>query len=77
MSKHLLTQRECQVLQLLATGASNQAIAAKLCISVKAVEGHLTNVYRKLKVVGRVGAVMAAISRGLVDHPCGDLRKVA
>ena len=48
-----LTPREVEVLRLMAAGQSNRQIANSLFITVKAVEWHLGNVYRKLGVRGR------------------------
>jgi DNA-binding CsgD family transcriptional regulator len=42
-----LTDREAEILRLLANGCSNQEIAAKLVVSVRTVERHLRNAYRK------------------------------
>ncbi len=67
-----LTPREAEVLRLLAAGHSNRQIAAALIISEKTVEQHLLNIYQKLQVSSRAGAVAFAFSHGLVDagnHP--------
>ncbi|HLO18091.1 MAG TPA: response regulator transcription factor [Anaerolineales bacterium] len=52
-----LSHRECQVLQLLTEGRENKAIAAALGITLKTVEKHLENVYRKLGVTSRAEAI--------------------
>lgn len=56
-----LTDREREVLRLLAQGLSNKAIAQKLYLSVRTVEGHLANVYGKLQVKSRTEAALWAI----------------
>src|SRR5699024_535011 len=47
---HLLTRRECQVLQLLSEGQSNRMIAETLVISEKTVKNHVSNILQKMKV---------------------------
>lgn len=65
-SRHaLLTERELQVLARLAAGRSNKQIAAELGISVKTAMHHTSNLYRKLRVRGRVEAVAYAHRYGL------------
>ncbi|MET0489262.1 MAG: LuxR C-terminal-related transcriptional regulator, partial [Acidimicrobiales bacterium] len=58
-----LSAREADVLGLLATGASNQQIAEALHVSVKTVERHLSNLYRKLDVTNRTEAAAHALRR--------------
>jgi pimeloyl-ACP methyl ester carboxylesterase/DNA-binding CsgD family transcriptional regulator len=55
-----LSAREVEVLELVAAGMTNEAIAAKLCLSVRTVERHLTNIYAKLRVSGKAGRAAAA-----------------
>jgi DNA-binding NarL/FixJ family response regulator len=55
-----LTDREREVLRLLAQGLSNKNIAQKLYLSVRTVEGHLANIYGKLQVKSRTEAVLWA-----------------
>ncbi len=59
-----LTDREMEVLRLVATGASNKEIARRLCISVRTVQVHLGNIYGKLGVRSRTEAALCAIRRG-------------
>jgi DNA-binding CsgD family transcriptional regulator len=56
----LLSARELEVLRLVAAGADNDEIAARLQLSVRTVERHLQNVYGKLGVQGRSARVAAA-----------------
>ena len=60
-----LTEREIDVLKLLAKGSSNQEIADSLVVSVKTVRNHLSNIFSKLQVADRVQAVIRARKAGL------------
>ncbi len=64
---HLLTRRECEVLQLLADGKSNRAIGEILYISEKTVKNHVSNILQKLNVNDRTQAVVMAIKNGWVQ----------
>ena len=64
---HLLTKRECQVLQLLAEGKSNRAVAETLYISEKTVKNHVSNILQKMNVNDRTQAVVTAIRNGWVE----------
>jgi pimeloyl-ACP methyl ester carboxylesterase/DNA-binding CsgD family transcriptional regulator len=55
-----LSPRELEVLELVAAGLTNEAIAERLCLSVRTVERHLSNVYVKLRVSGKAGRAAAA-----------------
>ena len=55
-----LSDREYEVLELIATGMTNDAIAERLVISVRTVERHLSNIYAKLGVSGKAGRAAAA-----------------
>ncbi|MDX5626915.1 MULTISPECIES: LuxR C-terminal-related transcriptional regulator [unclassified Brenneria] len=57
---HRLTEREQQLLQLIADGYSNKGIARSLGISVETVKWHLKQVYEKLRVRGRIQAINQA-----------------
>jgi LuxR family transcriptional regulator, maltose regulon positive regulatory protein len=61
-----LTDRELEVLGLAADGLSNEAIAARLFLSVGTVKRHLHNTYGKLGVTGRFNAVVRARELGLL-----------
>jgi NarL family two-component system response regulator LiaR len=62
-----LTEREKEVLTLLAQGKSNSKIAALLSISLATVKFHLSNIYTKLGVKSRVEAVTIALEHHLVS----------
>jgi two-component system, NarL family, response regulator DegU len=64
---HLLTRRECEVLQLLADGKSNRAIGEELYISEKTVKNHVSNILQKMNVNDRTQAVVMAIKNGWVE----------
>lgn len=61
-----LTERESEVLQLMAAGQSNQEIADSLFISLKTVKTHVSNILSKLEVVDRTQAVIYAFRHDLV-----------
>ncbi len=62
----LLSERESEVLKLLAQGYVNKEIALRLMISPATVGSHIKNLYRKLSVHSRVQVVRAAQERGLL-----------
>src|SRR5690625_3773338 len=64
---HLLTKRECQVLQLMAEGNSNRSISEALYISEKTVKNHVSNILQKMRVRDRTQAVVKAIRNGWVQ----------
>ncbi|MBL9014763.1 MAG: HD domain-containing protein [Myxococcales bacterium] len=64
-----LTDREVEVLRLVARGQSNKQIAAKLGISPKTVQHHVAHVYAKIGVGSRAGAAIFATEHGLLDVP--------
>lgn len=61
-----LSRREVEILEALATGASNRAIAGHFVISLATVKTHLIHIYQKLGVGNRTAAVAEARRRGLV-----------
>lgn len=63
----LLTERESQVLRLLAAGHRNKVIAAKIFLSECTVKSHLQKIYAKLEVGGRTEALAMARTRGWID----------
>ena len=64
-----LTARELEVLRLVSEGLTNQSIAGRLCLSVRTVERHLTNIYAKLEVSGKAGRAAAAALSVQLDEP--------
>jgi pimeloyl-ACP methyl ester carboxylesterase/DNA-binding CsgD family transcriptional regulator len=57
-----LSARELEVLELVAAGLTNEAIAERLCLSVRTVERHLSNIYAKLGLSGKAARAAAAVS---------------
>jgi DNA-binding NarL/FixJ family response regulator len=60
-----LTEREHEVLQLIAQGKNNSDIAEMLVISPKTVRNHITNVFSKLQVADRAEAIIRARQAGM------------
>lgn len=65
-SLDILTKRERQILELIATGLANKAIASRLKVSIRTVETHRAHLSRKLGINNTAGLVKFAISKGLV-----------
>jgi two-component system, NarL family, response regulator LiaR len=65
-SLDLLTEREMEVLKMVTKGLSNKDIAEGLCLSVRTVQGHLANIFNKLRVSSRTEAVVHALKEGWV-----------
>jgi two-component system response regulator NreC len=64
-----LTDRELEILRLLASGIRPAELAKQLFVSVKTIKNHLTNIYAKLGVQTGTQAVAEAFRRGLVSTP--------
>ena len=68
-----LTDRELEVLSLVAKGITNKAIAAQLGISDRTVQGHLAHIFDKLQASSRTEAVMRAVSLGWISQNIGTI----
>lgn len=64
---HSLTEREIEVLKLIATGCSNKIVADRLTISEDTVKGHVRNILEKLNANDRTHAVTIALHRGYFE----------
>ena len=62
-----LSERECQVLGLLARGLATKQVASRLGISPKTCDHHIQRVYAKAGVSTRAGATLFALEHGLVS----------
>lgn len=62
----VLTDREVEILELLARGMANREMAKRLLVSEATVKSHLSHIYTKLGVETRAGAVAAAIERRII-----------
>jgi DNA-binding NarL/FixJ family response regulator len=63
-----LSQREREVLKLIAEGYKNKEIAEDLCISLKTVEKHRANLMKKLDLHNAAGLTVYAVEKGLVSR---------
>ena len=61
-----MTDREVQVVELVAQGMRNKEIGVSLGITETTVQVHVKNILAKLKVQDRSGAITAAIRRGII-----------
>ena len=61
------SKREIQILKLVAEGKKNKEIGNHLCISSRTVQGHLRNLFSKLKVCSRTEAVSKALSENILS----------
>jgi DNA-binding NarL/FixJ family response regulator len=61
-----MTEREVEVLELLADGLGNRDLAKALFVSEATVKSHLSHIYTKLGVDTRAGAVAAAIEQRII-----------
>ena len=66
-TRSLLSAREGEILNLLASGASAPDIAARLHLSTATIKTHLHNLYEKLEVSDRAAAVAEGMRRGLIE----------
>jgi len=65
-AERVISDREVEVLQLIADGCSTPEVAAQLYISQKTVKNHLASIYQKLDARDRTQAVLAAVRMGIV-----------
>ena len=61
-----LSERELEVLELMAKGAANKAIATRLSITESTVKTHIQTIFQKLGVGDRTEAVTQAIKKGII-----------
>ena len=64
-----LTERELEIVRLVASGYKNKEVGTSLSISERTVKTHLTNIFQKLGVRDRVGLVMYALKHGITGAP--------
>jgi HD-GYP domain-containing protein (c-di-GMP phosphodiesterase class II) len=62
-----MTDREVEVLRLLAHGKSNKEIAGALGISPRTAQHHVIHIYQKIELNSRAGAALFAVENGLID----------
>jgi len=67
-SESAVSERESEVLRLIASGYSNKEIAARLALSVKTIEAHKANAMRKLGLTGRIDIVKYAVLQGWLPN---------
>jgi DNA-binding NarL/FixJ family response regulator len=65
---YVLSDRESEILDLIAKGLRNKEIANKLCIAEKTVKNHVSNILKALQVNSRTEAAMKALKAKLVDN---------
>ena len=70
-----LTDRELEVLTLVAKGYTNKAIGLQLGISDRTVQGHLAHIFSKLQSASRTEAVMRAVSLGWLPSDLGEIEQ--
>ncbi len=68
-----LTERELEVLGLVAKGYTNKAVGVQLGISDRTVQGHLAHIFSKLQSGSRTEAVMRAVSLGWLPSDVGEI----
>jgi two-component system NarL family response regulator len=64
---YVLSERESEILDLVAQGLRNKEIASKLCIAEKTVKNHVSNILKALQVNSRTEAAMKAVRSKLVE----------
>lgn len=66
-----LTERELEILALIADGASNREIGDRLFLSEKTIKNYITSIFQKLQTNDRTQAAVYALQRGLISRPQG------
>jgi DNA-binding NarL/FixJ family response regulator len=66
-SAEMLSERELEVLRLMASGVSNRDIAGQLSITQSTVKTHITSIFQKLNVTTRTEAVTTALRKGMIQ----------
>jgi two-component system NarL family response regulator len=72
VDEHGLSEREYQVLELMAMGMRNQEIADRLFISLRTIKAHVTAIMERLDAQDRTEAVVTALRRGIIHLPPQD-----
>lgn len=62
-----LTEREIEILRLIARGMTNRQVSAHLWISERTVDNHVQNIYKKLNISDRTQATLYAVRKGLIS----------
>ena len=62
----LISDREMEILMVLASGMSNKQIAEKLCLSLRTVKAHMSNIFTKMNVASRSEALIEGLRLGLI-----------
>lgn len=62
-----LTPREKEMLRFVAAGMSNKEIADRLCLSLRTVKAHLSNIFNKMNVASRSEALVTALRLGIIS----------
>jgi len=70
--KDNLTNREMEVLRLVAGGMSNKEIAESLCVTVRTVKAHISNIFCKMNVASRTEAILKAVREGWFEFDKAD-----
>lgn len=66
-TNELLSEREKEMLKMLATGMGNKEIAQRLCLSLRTVKAHMSNIFTKMNVASRSEALVEALRSGLIS----------
>lgn len=66
-TNELLSEREKEILKMLSTGMGNKEIAQRLCLSLRTVKAHMSNIFTKMNVASRSEALVEALRSGLIS----------